>query len=102
MADDVQTPPNQPERKTFNLKPIASQLIQAELQRHSVMLSSILNFIAIEYLTWPVSELTGYEISPDLKELIIWQNEPELAEGEAEPTQPKEESPTAKALKGSK
>lgn len=102
MADKPeQTPDNGPEKKRFSLKPNESELLRGEFQRHNISLASMLSFIAVERLAFPVDPQTAFTLEDDLKTLVVWQQpveEPpapvDLGAGQA--------TDTAKALKETK
>lgn len=66
------------EKKSYQLKPIETQLLNVANQQAQVMLSNLLTFIASERLAITVNEQTRYEISPDLKEFKVWQEPVEV------------------------
>lgn len=90
-----------PERKSFSLKPNESELIRGEFQRHQAALASLLSFIAVERLAWPVDQQTAFTLEDDIKTLLIWQKpvEPEIPPIDLGTAAP---SDTAKALEGDK
>lgn len=98
MADD-KTVPVEPDKKSFGLKPNETELIRSEFARHQAALASILSFIAVERLAWPVDQLTAFTLEDDLTKLIVWQQE---APAEVAPIDLAggDETETAKALKG--
>lgn len=90
----------EPEKKSYGLKPNESELIRGELNRHNAALASILSFIAVERLAYPVDQDTAFTLSQDMKEILIWQNTPEPVEKPVDLGDNQTE--TAKALKGDK
>ncbi len=88
----------EPEKKTYSLKPNETELIRGELNRHNQALASILSFIAVERLAYPVDQETAFTLDPEMKEILIWQN---TSEPEAKPVDLGDgKTDTANALKG--
>lgn len=61
--------------KEFSFKPIESQLLNIAIQQHQAMISNLISFYALERLAYPVDANTKFEISQDLKNVRIWQEE---------------------------
>ena len=70
---------NEPQKKTFSLKAVETQLLITTSQAHNSVISNITSFIAMERLAYPVTTNTRFKFSDDLKSLEIWE-EPEVAE----------------------
>lgn len=81
--------------KKFSLKPNESELIRGEMARHNTSLASILSFISVERLAYPVGQLTAFTLENDLAQLVIWENPSDEAPVQGKPV----ETETAKALK---
>lgn len=62
------------DKKQFGLKANEATLIQGELNCHNQALASLLSFIAVERLAYPVDKDTAFTLSQDMTELLIWQN----------------------------
>jgi hypothetical protein len=88
-AEDL---PKGPTKTEFSLKPIETQLLGVVQQQMMALLTNTLSFIAVERLAYQVTQLTAFEIAPDMKSIKVWEQEP-----------PKEPAPaqteTAKAVK---
>lgn len=100
MADEVKPQEvKEPDKKSFGLKPNESNLIRSEMERHNVAMASLMSFIAVERLAYPVGQQTIFSLSGDQKELVIWENEPPAASLDKPVDLGDNSTDTAKALK---
>lgn len=76
--------PGKPEQvgKQYSLKPIETALLTAKQQTFQADLSNLLSFIATERLAVNVTPATQFQLSEDLKEITVIENEAETPEGE--------------------
>lgn len=67
-----------PETKKFSLKPIEQQMLKVFQETYYTNLSNFLSFIALERLSYPVTQNTKYQV--DNGELSITEVEPDKPE----------------------
>jgi hypothetical protein len=65
------------DKKKFSLKDVETTFLQVLFQQHNSLLSNTLALFAIERLAYTVTEATRFAVSEDLKEITIWDEEPE-------------------------
>jgi hypothetical protein len=77
-VEQVEAKPAAPERKNqkeFSLKSVESQLLAIAIQQHQALISNLVSYYAIERLAYPVDANTKFELSNDLKQVRIYQEE---------------------------
>lgn len=97
MAD---TAPAEPNKQTFNLKDIETELLKVIITNHNATFSAVLSSIANERLGYKVTANTQFQLTPDLKTINISElpeDVPVAKAPEAE-TQPPAEEPKSGAV----